>query len=201
MDSFDDLLTGDLSTELTWEASSRCPCIDADGRSDPTCVICGGDGIYYAAPTLGFQAGVVSVTARALEKIQQRFGPGMIGDATVSLPSTAPCYAAIKSDDRFLLPNNIDDVDWTLIPGVSIKLPLGAVIVTAKARSTDKTTIITVPAPVPDANGRVSTTYTINLNMRVPRRLQVVQDISQIRAWAPGMPRKLLVKLVDWSVR
>lgn len=198
---FDDLLTGDLSTELTWEASSRCPCLDADGRSDPTCVICGGDGTYYAEHSLGFQAGVVSVTARMLEKIQQRFGPGAVGDATVSLPSNAPCYEAIKSDDRFLLPNNFDNLEWTLIPGVLIKLPLGAEIITAKARSTDKTEIVTVPAPEPDANGRVSTTYPLVMSMLVPRRLQVVTDISQLRSWAEGLPKRILVKLVDWSVR
>jgi len=39
------------------------------------------------------------------------------------------------------------------------------------------------------------------VRLQAPRRFEVVTDLSQVRAIMPGLPRKVLVKLIDVSVR
>ena len=200
--SFESLLTGTLSSEVVWERSHRCPCITSDGSPNRKCKVCGGEGAFWDEASDRFRLGLVSLTSKALAAIQQRFGPGVIGDATMSIPFSALCWADVGERDRFLEVSILDRTEWTITPGTTIRIPTGAQDVSAKVISMDGTSVVAVDPPVPDAKGRVSVAVTTVISFRSPRRYEVVKDLIQARSFGDGrLPKKLLVKLIDWTAR
>ncbi len=197
-EAFDSLLTGTLGTRLCWQKAHRCPCTDEYGQSDRECPICLGRGRYWDTPSDEFRAGVVGLTGRALESMQLRFGPGVTGDGTISLPSTSPAYADVGEGDRFSNLDAFDTLEWTLAKGTLVLLPVGADIVGAYIRSSGQ--LHAVPPPVP-SDDRVSVAVTTVITMLAPRRYEVVKAIPQTRNWVPGLPKKVLVQMLDLSTR
>ena len=197
------LLTGTLSSACVWERSLLCPCVQPDGYVDPTCQVCFGKGRYFDPPSSSFQCGVVNLSAKALEAIQQRFGPGMKGDSQMSIPFTAPCYAEINEGDRVAVTTAVDVVEWSLAPGDQIKLPFGYSGLDAKVRNPAGDTVLTTPFPVPGAGGRVTVTVPTALRFSAPRRYEVLKELSHTRGFSTGegLPKKMLLSLIDWTVR
>lgn len=219
---FNDLLTGPLSSRVVWEQGFRCPCVQPDGGKDRKCVICGGIGRYWGAPSTEFRCGVTSLSAKALAAIQQKFGPGTIGDSQASIPGNAPCWALLGEGDRFTVLDAQDRLEWTLSPGNPVKLPYQAVLLAARIRTAPALTTITDLVPgTPawtavisvNAQNQVSVTVPTVIAFTAPRRFEVVRDLSQVRAFvtaiptfpAPagvtGLPKKVLLRLIDWTVR
>ncbi len=197
--SYDQLLTGPLSARLTWEASHRCGCVQPDGAGDRACPVCSGKGRYWDPPTAPFRAGLVGLTAKALEALRQTMGPGTTGDAILSVPVSAPCHALLRSGDRLLALDALDALEWVVMPASPVLLPAGAAVQTAKVRS--PTGMVAVPIPGLDARGRVAVAVPTVLAFQAPRRFEVVGDAGQVRAFGPGLPRKVLLKLIDWTQR
>jgi hypothetical protein len=198
--SFDQLLgTPDFGSRLVWASAVRCPCFDQEGGTNPACPVCGGEAFIWEDWSPEFRAGLVGLTGRQLENISQRFGPGMVGDATVSLPRSSPPYQTVTQRDRFVALDAADTVYWSLAPGMPVKLPWRAVLM--EARIVSGTALARVPVPLPDSSRRVTVTQATVIRLQVPRRYEVIADLSQARAIMPGLPRKVLVKLVDMSLR
>jgi hypothetical protein len=59
---------------------------------------------------------------------------------------------------------------------------------------------VVVP-PVPDDSGAIQVDVPTALTFLAPQRYEVVKELSKVRSFAPGLPRKVLVKLIDWTVR
>jgi hypothetical protein len=197
--TFDALLSGRLGTRLSWERAHRCPCTEEFGGADVSCPVCLGKGRYWDTPSADFRAGVVSLTARALAAMQMQFGPGFVGDGTISLPSNCPAWFDVGEGDRFLSLDNQDSVEQVVGAGSVVKLPAGADVVSAYIRQ--GSTLQAVTPPTPDDQGRVTVARATVLALRVPRRYEVVRAIPQIRGWTPGLPKKVLVRMLDVSTR
>jgi hypothetical protein len=197
---FAPLYEGPLSARLVWEASLPCPCASFDGAVDEACPVCGGRGVRYAPPSEPFRAALLGLTARALEALSQRFGPGLVGDATASLPSNAPAWEGIRSGDRLTAIDAVDVQAWQVSPGRSVRLPVEAVPLSAEIRD-GSGAIQAVAFPTPDANGRISVAVSTVLRFKASRRFEVVRDVTQVRAFGVRLPKKLLVRLLDESVR
>lgn len=199
--AFDDILTSDLGTLVQWSASHRCPCAQSDGGVDSACPLCHGEAVLYDAFSSSFRIGLTGMSAKALEHMKQRFGPGIVGDSMLSIPSTAPCYSGISPNDRFKVVDAVDIQEWNLVPGPKVKLPSGSVVISCLARNNAGTALVAVTTPTPDGDGRISAAVSMTIRFSAPRLLEVVQGASQLRSWQPGMPKKLVAKLVDVSVR
>jgi hypothetical protein len=201
--AFTDLLTGGLSTVLRWQRGHRCPCLDDNGGVNPECAACGGWGTLYDEWSDEFRAGVTSVTAKAMENIIQRWGPGMKGAATLSLPYGSAPYADIGPDDRLVVVDDSirDTVEWSLTAGHAVALCPGTEIVSAHVLNSTKTSRVAVPVPTVDADGRITVTISTVVMLRIPRRFEVSADLPQVRGWAVGLPKKVTVRLVDVSAR
>lgn len=197
---FAPLYQGLLSARLVWEASHPCPCSGPDGVLEEVCPICEGRGVYHDPPSAPFRGGLISLSARALEAISQRFGPGVVGDATASLPENAPCWASIGAGDRLAALDAQDTLSWQLVPNRLLHLPFGAVPVSATIRD-QQGVLREIPPPLPDTRGRVGVAAPTVLRFVAPRRFEVVRDLSQVRAFGTGLPKKVLLRLLDVSVR
>ena len=199
--NFDRLLMGPLGSAVIWERSYLCPCTTPEGEVTRRCPVCGGMGRVWDQPSTSFRIGVTSMTARALAGIQQRFGPGTTGDATLSIPGCAPCWGPVDECDRFTVLGAIAPVQWSLAADRSIHLPYLATDLEARVLDPEGPGFTVVVPPVPDADGAVEVAVPTVLSCLAPRRYEVVKDLSQVRSYAPGLPKKLLVKLIDWTVR
>jgi len=200
--AFDQLLgTPDQGSRLLWAQARRCVCFDLDGGTNIACPICSGSAYVWEDWSDEFRAGMVGLSGRAIDNLSQRFGPGMVGDATISLPQSAPPYSSATQRDRFVALDALDIFEWSLIPGVAVKMPVNGVLLEARVIATSGLSMVRVPVPQPDANERISVTTQTVVRLQAPRRFEVVTDLSQVRAIMPGLPRKVLVKLIDVSVR
>ena len=199
--AFNSLLTGTLSSRVVWEKARICPCVGSDGSLDRTCGVCGGKGKYWDLPSDEFRAGVLSLSAKALAAIQQRFGPGLIGDAQISIPGNAEAWSDVGESDRFTVLDALDSLEWIVTPGNPVALPYGAEVLRAKVRTVDKTAVELVDVPEPNGKGKIAVSVATVLSFRAPRRFEVVRDLSQVRAFGDRLPKKLLLKLIDWTVR
>ena len=197
--SFDALLCGRLSSALCWEAGHKCPCVGLDDAGERRCPICRGKGRYWDPLSDPFQAGITGLNSKSLAALQAKFGDGISGDSTVSLPSNAPCYKSLKPGDRLLAVDAVDEVDWVVSPTHPVALPMRAELLSAVVRQGDLP--VEVPAPVPGADGLIRVAVPTVLRMRAPRRYEVVLFVGQDRAFQPGLPRKFLLKLIDVPVR
>jgi len=199
--SFDRLLQGPLGSEVVYERAYLCPCTTEEGEATWKCPVCGGKGRVWDQASTPFKIGVTTLTARALAGIQQRFGQGMTGDATLSIPGAAPCWGIVREGDRFTVTKALAPVEWSLAPGRVIKLPFLAQDLEARVLDPSGPGFQVVVAPGPDAAGAVQVAVPTVLTFKAPQRYEVVKDLAQMRAFAPGLPKKLLVKLIDWTVR
>lgn len=197
---FAPLYLGALGARLVWEASHPCPCSGPDGVLDEVCPICEGRGVYHEPPSTPFRGGLTSLSARALAALSQRFGPGMTGDATASLPENTPCWLSIGAGDRLAALDAQDTLAWQLAPNRPLRMPFGAVMLSATVRDPNGA-LRDVPPPLTDARGRVGVTAPTVLRFLAPRRYEVVRDLSQVRAFGTGLPKKVLLRLLDVSVR
>lgn len=200
--AFDQLLgTPESGSRLSWSSARRCVCFGQDGGNSISCPICSGEGYVWSEWSEEFRAGMTSLTGRQIENLSQRWGPGMVGDATISLPPSSPPYCVATPRDRFVALDALDTFEWSLVAGVQVRVPLNAVFAEARAKSNDGLSIVRVPVPIPDANGRIQVSVSTVVRITAPRRYEVVQDATQIRAIMPGLPRRVMVKLVDVSLR
>lgn len=202
--AFTPLFDGPLSSVMVWERAHRCPCTTSDGSADTACRVCFGKGRYWEPPSAPFRGALVTLSARALSALFQRFGPGVTGDATVSVLGDAPCWSAMGEGDRFTALRAVDAVEWSLAAGDRIRLPYGADGITALVRSHDRAGVVPVAPPTPGPDGRISVSVPTVLAFSAPRRYEVVRDLSQVRAFGTGpvgLPKKALVKMLDWSER
>jgi len=199
--AFDRLLTGPLGSDVLWERSYLCPCTTAEGEASRRCPVCGGQGHVWDQAPPAFRIGVVSLNVRALAGIQQRFGPGVTGDATLSIPGCAPCWQTVGEGDRFTVTSALAPVDWSLAAGRSIRLPVLAQDLQARVLDPDGKGFAVVVPPVPDDSGAIQVDVPTALTFLAPQRYEVVKELSKVRSFAPGLPRKVLVKLIDWTVR
>ena len=200
--AFDTLLTSpEQGSRLQWSQARRCPCLDPEGGVLVTCAVCGGEGWVWDEWSDEFRAGLLGLTGRQMEANAQRWGQGMTGDASLSLSMSSPPYATLTERDRLVALDAMDVFEWTLLAGVLVKLPVQAVLMEARQKSSDGLSLVRVPVPVADVNGRISVTATTAVRLAAPRRYEVLGDLSQVRGWMLGLPRKVALKLVDTSVR
>jgi hypothetical protein len=94
-----------------------------------------------------------------------------------------------------------DTAEWSLAPGSVVTLPFQATLLEARIMAPDGQSMIPAPVPVADMNSRISVTVATVIRIRASRKYEVISDLSQTRALAPNLPRKLMVKLVDLSLR
>jgi hypothetical protein len=198
---FDDLLTGELSASVRWQPGVPCPCVDARGAADRSCPLCFGLGIVYQGLSVPFRCGLVSQTAKVRMAMQQFMGPGMVGDSVLVVPYSAPCYQDIRDGDRIWDQRTEDRYRIILTPGTHRTLPFGYRDLTAQIRSSDHTQLLDVPPPVLQDLRIAEVAVTTTLSFRAPRGYQVVADLSQVRSFGEGLPRKLSLNLLDASLR
>jgi len=198
-----DLILGtpDQGSRLQWSPARRCVCFDSDGGTSLTCPICLGEAFVWEDWSDEFQAGFLSLSARQIEALAQRLGPGMTGDASVSLSVSAPPYATVTQHDRFLALDALDTFEWSLVAERLVRLPVKAVILEARIKSTDGLSMVRTPVPVPDSKDQISVTVATVVRIQAPRQFEVLADASQVRAIMPGLPRKVGLKLIDISRR
>jgi hypothetical protein len=200
--SFDDLLsTPDLGSRLIWAQARQCACFDADGGANVSCLVCSGSAYVWEDWSEEFRAGLVGLSGRQIANLSQRFGPGMVGDGTISLSQSAPPYSVATQRDRFVALDALDTFEWPLAAGVQVKLPVNGKLLEARLISSDGTSLVRCPVPVPDSNGRISVSVSTVVRLQAPRRYEVIADLSQVRSITLGLPRKVMVKLIDVSVR
>lgn len=64
---------------------------------------------------------------------------------------------------------------------------------------------MSVPVPDVDSSGRITVTVQTVITFEAPRRYEVVRDLAQVRSFpsidSVGLPKKMLLKLIDWTVR
>lgn len=198
---FVELLTGDLAATLTWAMATPCPCTSSVGSAQSSCLVCGGTGWTYGAKSQPFQCGLVSQDAKARAALAQTMGPGMAGDAVVSIPMNAPCYDTLAFRDRLYDQMVQDGRRSILTPGTSILLPPGATNIQAFVKNGAGTALVAATPPVPDAAGRVMVSVTTTLVYSAPRTYEVLADLSRVRSFGSGMPKKWSVKLLDLVLR
>lgn len=199
---FEDLLTGDLGSTLRWQPSMPCPCTSEIGAADQGCLVCSGRGRVYGEMSAAFRAGLVSQSARARAAMAQTMGPANVGDATVSIPCSAPCYASMAEGDRLFDQSVHDEQKVILLAGVSFALPVGVRWLRAWVRpSPDAVALVAVPPPPIGADRRVQVSVPTTLVFQAPRGYAVVRDLSQVRSFGVGLPKKWAVKLLDMSTR
>lgn len=198
-DAFEELVTGDLGSWLYWERSSKCPCVDVDGRADQACGVCAGLGRFYEEPVGPFRAGLVGQDARAFMRAS---GPGVVGDAKLILPPSAPCYREVGTGDRFIPtdPDDLEEVEWVLRPGRAIKVPSRSSITRAFIRNSTKDglqEVVVAPGP----GGMLQVVVPTTVFFRMPRRYEVVAGGTHVRSFGEGLPRTVQLVRVDFSVR
>lgn len=200
--AFDQLLgTPDSGSRLRWSQARRCPCFDQDGGTNIACPVCHGDAFVWDEWSTEFRAGVVGLSGKQIENLSQRMGPAGTGDATISLPQSSPPYLTVGQRDRFVALDATDTAEWSLSAGVLVKLPINSVLLEARILSADGKSIQQTAVPVADASSRVSVSQSTVIRFQAPRCYEMVSDLSQARAIAPGLPQKLLVKLIDLTLR
>lgn len=200
--AFDTLLSSpEQGSRLMWSQARKCPCLDPEGGVLVTCGVCGGEGWVWDDWSEEFRAGLLGLTGRQMDANVQRWGPGMTGDASLSLPISSPPYVTLTGRDRLVALEAMDVFEWTLVAGVSVKLPVNAVLMEARQKAADGKSLVRVPVPIPDPNTRISVLVPTAVRIAAPRRYEVLGDLSQVRGWMLGLPRKVALKLVDTSVR
>jgi hypothetical protein len=200
--SFNSLLGGRrLGTLLRWQRVHHCPCAIDEGEADQSCKVCSGTGRYFDAWSEPFTAGLVGQDAQSMQNITQRTEDGVIGDSVLVLPSSALCYADIAFMDRIQLVNTTDTIEWVLSPGPGVKLPSGCTVLKASARSVDGTAIVDVPIPVPGPDGRITVLVTTTVRFRAARLYEVLRDLSKVREFGIGLPKRIPLKRIDITVR
>lgn len=198
---FTNLLSGQLGSRLQWEKWHRCPCTGAEGAARQDCPLCAGEGGTFDPPSEIFRAGLTGVSAKALENMRTRLGPGLKGDASVSIPANAPAYGLVSANDRFLAVDAMDPLEWVITPNTPLLLPTGAVIVETLGLGPGGASLVSATLPSPGADGRITVTQNVVVRMRAPRRFRVVSDIGKLRSWIPGLPQPFLLEQVDMTVR
>ena len=200
---FEQLLTGTLSSLLVWEQSRLCPCTNADGAAERTCPVCAGRGRYFEPPSDPFRAGLVGLSARALEAFAARFGPGVVGESMLSIPASAYCYDRIGEGDRITALDAVEKREWSLPAGATRRLPFGGTIISAACRVSGK--VVLVPTPTPTDAGDFTVAAPTRIEIQAPSRFEVTKELAQLRAFisegSTGLPKKLGAKRLDWTVR
>lgn len=200
---FTELLTQDLATQMVWEASRRCPCLNSEGYTDPLCTVCNQTGRYFLAVSAAFMAGFIGQDKQGLQALMQAtMGPGDVGDGVAVIPQEALCYSDLGQGDRLHLTQVTDTIQATLLANVPQRLPYGYTLLDATIKSGEGAVIpTTLPTPV---NGVVTVSVTTTLRWTQPRSYEVVRDLGRVRTFASdgsGLPRRFSLKRLDVTVR
>lgn len=198
---FTNLLSGQLGSRVQWERWHRCPCTGREGAARRDCPLCGGDGGTFDAPSTIFRAGLTGVSARALENMRSKLGPALVGDASISLPSNAPAYGLTAVNDRFLAVDSLDPLEWIITPNSPLRLPSGAQVLQVFSLGPGGSSLVPATLPAPGADGRIVVGQNVVVQMKAPRRFEVVTDLGKLRSWIPGLPQPFLLKQIDQTTR
>ncbi len=198
---FTNVLSGSLGSRMQWEKWHRCPCTGAEGAARHDCPLCNGEGGTFDPPSAIFRAGLTGVSAKQLEALRTKLGPGLVGDASVSIPANAPAYGLVSSGDRFLAVDALDPIEWVLTPNTPVRLPSGAVVGQVFALGPQGASLVAATLPAPGSDGRVKVSQNLVVRMRAPRRFQVVADIGKLRSWITDLPQPFLLKQIDLTTR
>lgn|SRR5574340_957104 len=198
---FEELTQDEFPALVRWEASNLCPCTQASGQADQTCVICAGKGRWFAPLSAEFYVGLISQSAFNRAMLANTLGPGATGSSVMIVDYTAPCYAQMNSGDRFYDQAVLDARQAILLPGVKLALPVGFQDLRAFVRSSDQLSIVEVAPPVPDANRRVSVAVGTSLTYSSPRAYEAVKEFGSIRTFGENLPKRWTLNLLDLTVR
>jgi len=133
--------------------------------------------------------------------MRTRMGPGLVGDASISLPANAPAYGLVSANDRFLVPDALDPLEWIITPNTPLLLPSGAQVGEVYGLGPGGSSLVPSTLPAPGADGRIVVTQNVVVRMKAPRRFMVVTDLGKLRSWVPGLPHPFLLKQIDMTVR
>lgn len=202
-EDFVELLSGDdLGSTLTWARSVPCPCTLSSGGADRACLVCLGVGRYFEAESLPFKAGLVATSARARAYMAQTMGGGEVGDAVLSIPMNAACYATLGVGDRLFDQSVQDEQRVILRPGVNFRLPSGFTGLSALVRpAASSTALQSVAPPTPTTDRLVQVAVPTTLIFEAPRAYDVLRDLSRIRSFGVGLPKRWSVRFADQTKR
>lgn len=186
---------------VRWERSFPCPCTLSTGAADRTCPLCVGRGRYYDPPGDPFEVALLNQSSRDRMAMAQMLGPGAMGDGVLVVFEGAPCYEDIDGGDRIWDTARVERTRLVLHPAIPLRLPVGASNIAAFIPSEDRHSLVEVPPPVPDAAGRVQVDETTRLEFLAPRGYEVVLDLSKIRTFGRGLPKRLPIRRIDLTVR
>jgi hypothetical protein len=198
-EDFEDLLTGSLSSSVRWQSAIPCPCTSARGGTDPNCAVCFGIGFVYGDFSIPFRCGLISQTAKVRAALAQMMGSANIGESVLVLPHSAPCYKEIRERDRIWDMRVQDRYRMVLRPGTKIALPFGYCKLQALVKS--GSALVAAPTPLMDATRVLSVATTTTLSFYAPRGYEVIRELSHVRSFGEGLPRRLTLSLLDASMR
>ena len=199
--SFTNVLSGSLGSRLQWEKWHRCPCTGQEGAARRDCPLCNGEGGTFDPLSAIFRAGLTGVSAKQLDQLRTKLGPGLVGDASVSLPANSPAYGLVASGDRFLAVDALDPIEWVLTPNTPVRLPSGAVVNQVFALGPQGASLEAAALPAAGTDGRIVVSQNLAVRFNAPRRFQVVADMGKLRSWIPGLPEPFLLKQIDLTTR
>ena len=200
-EDFEDLLTGSLSASARWQPSTPCPCTQPRGGADPACLVCHGIGTSYGPFSDPFRCGLTGMSSRNRAAMAQMMGPGAIGDSVLILPHSAPPYKEIREGDRIWDQRVEDRYRLVLQPGTKLGLPYGYRHLGTYVKSADGRSLILGPTPVPDEFRVVSVAQTSTLFFFAPRCYEVLKELSHVRSFGDGLPRRISLVQLDASMR
>lgn len=190
-----------FASVLRWQPSIPCPCVLDTGAADRSCRVCLGAGRTWGDLSAPFEAPLIAQDARSRAALAQTMGPGMLGASTLIVGPDAPCYDAVRDGDRIWDTATTDQHRLILLPGVLAALPLGFHGLSALVKAADGLSLVSAPPPVPDAARRVQVAVPTTLSFTAPRGYEVIKDLSRVRSWTDGLPKKLTLSLIDMSAR
>ena len=198
---FEDLLTGEMSAAVRWQSATPCPCVDPRGALDRSCPLCFGLGNVYSDVSAVFRCGLVGQSAKVRAAMAQMMGPAVLGASTLVLPYTAPCYREIREGDRIWDQRVEDRYRLILTPKTKFALPYGFRDLTAQVRSDDHTKLVFTQPPPLMINRVAEVSVPTTISFLAPRGYEVVPELSQVRSFGEGIPRRLGLNRLDASMR
>lgn len=122
--AFNRFLAG-IGQHAQWRSSALCPCVSPhSGAPDPSCNVCSGRGIIWAAPV----ACVIGSAGRDTMRTWAQFGQFDAGDMVAIIGSDSPAYA-IAENDRVTMLDRVEPFAVNVISGVQdrVRWPVVAV--------------------------------------------------------------------------
>jgi hypothetical protein len=163
--------------------------------------VCFGIGFVYGDFSIPFRCGLISQTAKARAALAQMMGSANVGESVLVVPHSAVCYKEIRERDRIWDMRVQDRYRMVLRPGTKIALPFGYRSLQALVKSQDGLRLVAAPTPLMDATRVLSVATTTTLSFFAPRGYEVIRELSHVRSFGEGLPRRLTLSLLDASMR